>query len=120
MTTYLGRAADDFNASRPLRGLVLHHIKRPGHPGWHASHTQYARHRAESFRAYNCAEFATEVPDMAEILRFQPRRPRKLGLCQHGFHAWKICKEKRFDVKAGKLVTAYECSRCGATRTTGT
>lgn len=57
---------------------------------------------------------------MAEILQFRPRKPRKLGLCQHGFHAWKICNEKRFDVKAGKLVTAYECTRCGANRTEGT
>lgn len=34
-------------------------------------------------------------------------------LCRSGFHKWKVLKEKQFDVKQGRLVTAYECSRCG-------
>jgi len=34
-------------------------------------------------------------------------------LCKSGFHKWKIETEKVFDVKQGKLVTAYTCKRCG-------
>jgi len=35
-----------------------------------------------------------------------------LGLCQHGFHKWQICKEKQFDSKKGRLVTVFRCQRC--------
>ncbi len=34
-------------------------------------------------------------------------------LCKNGFHKWKILQEKKFDTKAGKLVTVYRCERCG-------
>ncbi len=34
-------------------------------------------------------------------------------LCRSGFHKWQVITEKKFDVKQGKLVTAYQCSRCG-------
>ncbi len=34
-------------------------------------------------------------------------------LCKSGFHKWVIITEKQFDVKQGKLVTSYQCSRCG-------
>lgn len=34
-------------------------------------------------------------------------------LCRSGFHKWDVVKEKQFDVKQGKLVTVYRCSRCG-------
>lgn len=48
---------------------------------------------------------------MADILPF--RKPVKAkGLCQHGFHKWKICQDKQFDVQQGKLVTVYRCERC--------
>ena len=53
---------------------------------------------------------------MADILPFRKpdkKKPKK-GLCQHGFHKWKIWKEKQFDVREGKLVTVYRCARCGA------
>tara|TARA_R110002073_G_scaffold334117_2_gene522989 strand:+ start:221 stop:412 length:192 start_codon:yes stop_codon:yes gene_type:complete len=36
----------------------------------------------------------------------------KLGMCQHGFHKWKIWQNKQFDSKQGKLVTVYRCERC--------
>lgn len=36
-----------------------------------------------------------------------------LGMCEHGFHRWKICKDKQFDSREGKLVTIYRCERCG-------
>ena len=52
---------------------------------------------------------------MADILPFKKpakKAPRK-GMCQHGFRKWKVCKEKQFDVKQGKLVTVYRCERCG-------
>ncbi|WP_347330001.1 hypothetical protein [Marinimicrobium locisalis] len=39
-------------------------------------------------------------------------------LCRSGFHKWKVVTEKKFDVKQGKLVTVYECSRCGERKTT--
>jgi len=34
-------------------------------------------------------------------------------LCRSGFHKWTVLTAKTFDVKQGKLVTAYKCSRCG-------
>ena len=37
-------------------------------------------------------------------------------LCKNGFHKWEVVKEKQFDVKQGKLVTVYRCSRCGVQR----
>jgi len=33
-------------------------------------------------------------------------------LCRSGFHKWQIVNEKDFDVKQGKLITAYQCKRC--------
>jgi hypothetical protein len=54
---------------------------------------------------------------MGEILKFKrPSTAEKFkgsSLCRDGFHKWKIRKEKQFDVKQGKLVTLYECIRCG-------
>lgn len=50
---------------------------------------------------------------MADILPF--KRPVKpLGLCQHGFHKWRVWQAKQFDVQRGRLVTVYCCERCGA------
>lgn len=37
-------------------------------------------------------------------------------LCKSGFHKWEVVKGNPFDVKSGKLVSRYRCSRCGATR----
>lgn len=54
---------------------------------------------------------------MAEILPF--RRPslkekhRGNTLCRHGHHKWMVDKARQFDVKQGKLVTVYRCTRCG-------
>jgi hypothetical protein len=55
---------------------------------------------------------------MGEILPFKKPRGKKLGLCQHGFHQWLVVGNTRFDVKKGKLVTAYKCSRCGLEKVT--
>jgi hypothetical protein len=58
---------------------------------------------------------------MGDVLRFRKPTPgekhRGKGLCRSGFHKWEIVQEKQFDVRAGKLVTLYRCSRCGASRT---
>jgi len=54
---------------------------------------------------------------MGEILPF--KRPKKAGkgLCQHGFHQWKIRQDKQFDVRRGQLITVYRCARCGEEKT---
>lgn len=38
-------------------------------------------------------------------------------LCKHGHHKWQVVTENKFDVKQGKLVTLYRCSRCGKEKT---
>ncbi|PWV61634.1 hypothetical protein [Plasticicumulans acidivorans] len=61
---------------------------------------------------------------MADILPFKRPKPADRmdaaagkELCKSGFHKWEVLKERQFDVKLGKLVTAYRCKRCGATKT---
>ena len=54
---------------------------------------------------------------MAVILPFKRPSPsvkhKGKTLCREGFHKWKVVTEKKFDVKQGKLITLYECQRCG-------
>lgn len=56
---------------------------------------------------------------MAEILPFKPRkaseRHRGNTLCRNGHHKWVIDRQSVFDVKLGKLVNRYRCTRCGKT-----
>ena len=40
-------------------------------------------------------------------------------LCRHGFHRWEVVPGTPFDVKTGKLVTRYKCTRCGEVRNKG-
>ncbi len=58
---------------------------------------------------------------MGELLQFRrpsaKRRNRGNTLCRQGHHKWRIDKERVFDTKAGRLVTRFVCSRCGAVRT---
>ena len=58
---------------------------------------------------------------MGDVIRFKKpklsERHKNRSLCASGFHKWEIVTEKRFDVKKGKLVTAYRCARCGAEKT---
>ncbi|KRT54185.1 hypothetical protein [endosymbiont of Ridgeia piscesae] len=58
---------------------------------------------------------------MGEILTFKKRtlsdKHRGQGLCREGFHRWRTVKERQFDVKQGRLVTQFRCSRCGVTKT---
>ncbi|MEY1660635.1 hypothetical protein [Isoalcanivorax beigongshangi] len=53
---------------------------------------------------------------MSNVLPFRKPRAPKKGLCQHGFHRWKVVKETVFDTKEGKLVTRFQCERCGKTK----
>jgi len=55
--------------------------------------------------------------DLISFKKEKKKRAKNLGLCQHGFHKWKIYQEKQFDSKQGKLVTLYKCSNCPATKT---
>jgi hypothetical protein len=54
----------------------------------------------------------------ADVIPFRRPKPaekaRGKTLCREGFHKWVVSKNQRFDVKQGKLVTVYRCSRCGA------
>jgi len=57
---------------------------------------------------------------MGDVVPFR-RKPsaevvRGKTLCREGFHKWEVWKDKQFDVKAGKLVTVYRCTRCKATK----
>jgi hypothetical protein len=58
---------------------------------------------------------------MGEVVRFKkPKaadKARGKTLCRDGFHRWVIFKHKQFDVRRGRLVTVYRCSRCGVVRT---
>jgi hypothetical protein len=56
---------------------------------------------------------------MADILPFEKvnsSEVKKLGLCGHGHHQWKVRKNTQFDTKRGKLVSRFQCERCGKTR----
>lgn len=57
---------------------------------------------------------------MSNVLPFKrPKASEKhkgKTLCKTGFHKWFIVNDKKFDVKAGKLVTVYQCERCKATK----
>jgi len=59
---------------------------------------------------------------MADILPFKKKTPAEKHkgktLCRSGFHKWKIINERKLDVKQGKLVTAYQCKRCGKYKNT--
>ncbi len=54
---------------------------------------------------------------MADVLPFRKpsakQKHRGNTLCRQGHHKWAVDKAKQFDVKQGKLVTVYRCSRCG-------
>lgn len=60
---------------------------------------------------------------MGEVIKFKKpslkEKHKGKTLCKNGFHKWKIEQAKQFDVKSGKLITVYKCSRCGASKTQG-
>lgn len=55
---------------------------------------------------------------MGDVVKFRKIKPSEKHkgktLCKSGFHKWKLITENKFDVKQGKLLTVYECIRCGA------
>lgn len=57
---------------------------------------------------------------MAEIIPFKKpslkEKHKGKTLCKHGHHKWLVDKTRQFDVKEGKLITVYRCSRCQKTR----
>jgi len=57
---------------------------------------------------------------MADVLPFKKPKPKDKhkgkSLCKSGFHKWQAVTETPFDVKQGKLISQYRCSRCGATK----
>ncbi len=58
---------------------------------------------------------------MGEVIPFKKptagEKHKGKSLCRDGFHKWEVVQEKQFDVKQGKLVTLYRCTRCGSTKT---
>lgn len=58
---------------------------------------------------------------MGEVIKFRKpglnEKHEKKILCKSGFHKWQVVQDKQFDVRQGRLITLYRCSRCGATRT---
>ena len=58
---------------------------------------------------------------MSNVLPFKrpkaSQRHRGKTLCRNGHHKWQIDKQRVFDTKAGRLVTRFSCSRCGAVKT---
>lgn len=54
---------------------------------------------------------------MTNILPFKRPSPQQKHkgktLCRSGFHKWQVVTNKQFDVKQGRLVTVYRCTRCG-------
>ena len=57
---------------------------------------------------------------MSNIVQFKrpsiKEKHKGKTLCKSGFHKWVIITENKFDVKQGKLVTCYKCSRCGESK----
>ncbi len=57
---------------------------------------------------------------MADIIPFRRgkagERHQGKTLCRNGHHKWQLDANAVFDVKQGKLVTRYRCTRCGAVR----
>jgi hypothetical protein len=58
---------------------------------------------------------------MADIVPFKKPtlkdKAKGKTLCRRGFHKWIIDQKKQFDVKQGKLITVYQCKRCGKKKT---
>ena len=60
------------------------------------------------------------MSNVTSLKKFKQRRAEGKTLCTSGFHKWEVLSQQRFDVKAGKLVTAERCTRCGEERTRAT
>jgi hypothetical protein len=53
---------------------------------------------------------------VAEVIPFRKpslkEKHKGNTLCRNGHHKWAVDKAQQFDVKQGRLVTVYRCSRC--------
>jgi hypothetical protein len=56
------------------------------------------------------------MTNIVSLRKFKQKRAEGKTLCSSGFHKWELLSGQRFDVKAGKLVTAERCTRCGEER----
>lgn len=61
---------------------------------------------------------------MAEIISFQAAKKKQAKqksqgrtMCREGHHKWQINQDKQFDSQSGKLVTIFQCQRCGKKQT---
>lgn len=58
---------------------------------------------------------------MSNILPFKKpdlaKKAKARTMCKSNLHKWEIVTEQKFDVKQGKLVTLFRCSRCGKEKT---
>lgn len=41
------------------------------------------------------------------------KKHKRSSLCENGHHKWEVKNTQQFDVRRGKLITVYLCSRCG-------
>ena len=57
------------------------------------------------------------MPCVIKLSTARRARADRQTLCRSGFHKWQLLTDRRFDVKAGKLLTAERCRRCGEQRT---
>lgn len=59
---------------------------------------------------------------MGEIIPFKKKtlteKHKGNTLCREGHHAWRLDKERQFDVKKGRLLNVYHCKRCGINKNT--
>jgi hypothetical protein len=53
---------------------------------------------------------------MGDVVQFKrpkvAERHKGNTLCRSGFHKWVVVNDKKFDVKLGKLITVFQCTRC--------
>ena len=58
---------------------------------------------------------------MGDVVAFKKTKAKDKhkgkSLCRSGFHKWEVVNTNPFDIKQGKMVSRYRCSRCGATKT---
>lgn len=55
----------------------------------------------------------TKVVSLDKRRAAKRREAGRKSLCREGHHKWQVVKEKKFDVKRGRLVTVFRCARCG-------
>ncbi len=62
--------------------------------------------------------------EMSNVLTFKKKKlsekHKGKTLCKSGFHKWELLNDRQFDVKQGRLVTVYQCRRCGKQKNTAT